>query len=74
MHRFNGLGRHIPHTRQLLRKLIHGRILCAPFDDARGRGYTLTATGTYAGLLGRKLTVKQGGGDGEIPSALNCTR
>jgi hypothetical protein len=61
-----GLGRHVPHTRQLLRKLIPGRIRCAPFHDARGRGYVLTATGTYAGLLSGKLAVKYGGGEGGI--------
>ena len=60
------LGRHVPHTRQLLRKLIPGRILCTPFNDVRGRGYTLSAVGTYAGLLGGKLTVKHSGGEGGI--------
>jgi hypothetical protein len=45
------LGRHIPQARQLLRKIIDGRIVCTPFDDARGRGYALTATGSYAWLL-----------------------
>jgi site-specific DNA recombinase len=60
------LGRHIPHTRQLLRKLIPGRIVCAPFADGRGRGYALSAVGTYAGLLGGKLMVKQSGGEGGI--------
>lgn len=44
------LGRHVPQTRQILRKLIPGRIVCTPFDDARGPGYALSATGTYAGL------------------------
>jgi hypothetical protein len=56
------LGRSIPQARQMLRKLIEGRIVCAPFQDARGRGYTLTATGTYAGLLNEKMLVKDGGG------------
>jgi hypothetical protein len=60
------LGRHVPQARQMLRKLIDGRILCTPFHDARGRGYTLTATGTYAGLLSEKLLVKDGGGEGGI--------
>lgn len=60
------LVRHIPHTRQLLRKLIPGRIVCTPFDDARGRGYVLAATGTYAGLLGQHIAVKQSGGEGGI--------
>jgi hypothetical protein len=56
------LGRHVPQTRQMLRKLISGRIQCVPFNDARGRGYNLAATGTYAGLLSEKLLVKDGGG------------
>jgi hypothetical protein len=60
------LGRHILHTRQLLRKLIPGRIVCTPFDDARGRGYVLAATGIYEGLLGQHIAVKQSGGEGGI--------
>jgi hypothetical protein len=60
------LGRHVPQTRQILRKLIPGRIVCTPFNDVRGRGYTLSAVGTYAGLLGGKLMVKQSGGEGGI--------
>lgn len=56
------LGRHVPQTRQMLRKLISGRIQCAPFNDTRGRGYNLAATGTYAGLLSEKMLVKDGGG------------
>ena len=46
------LGQHVPQARQMLRKLIYGRVICTPFDDHRGRGYELAATGTYAGLLG----------------------
>ncbi len=60
------LGRNIPQTRQILRKLIPGPIVCTPFNDARGRGYTLTATGSYAGLLAGSPTVKQSGGEGGI--------
>ena len=60
------LGRHVPHTRQILRKLIPGRILCTPFNDVRGRGYALSAVGSYEGLLSGKLTVKHGGGEGGI--------
>jgi len=36
----SGLGRHVTQTRQLLRKLIPGRILCTPFNEVwwrRGR-------------------------------------
>jgi hypothetical protein len=57
------LGLHVPHTRQLLRKLIQdeivngkrrpGRIVCTPLDDARGRGYVLTARVSYAGSSAR---------------------
>ncbi len=56
------LGRHVPQTRQLLRKIIDGRIVCTPFHDTRGRGYELAATGTYAGLLGDLGMVNNGGG------------
>lgn len=60
------LGRNIPQTRQALRKLIPGRIVCTPIDDARGRGYAIEATGTYAGLFGGKHSVKLSGGEGGI--------
>ena len=60
------LGKHVPQARQMLRKLIDSRIVCTPFHDVRGRGYELTATGTYAGLLGEKLLVSHGGGEGGI--------
>ena len=52
------LGQHIPQARQVLRKLIPdqtiegklvpGRIVCTPFDDARGQGYTFLAGGATA--------------------------
>ena len=70
-----GLGRHVPHTRQILRKLSPGRIRCAPFHDARGRGYTLSAVGSYEGLLSGKLAVKYGGGEGGLlPSLTDALR
>jgi hypothetical protein len=62
------LGQHVPQTRQMLRKLISGRIQCAPFNDARGRGYNLAATGTYARLLSEKMLVKDGGGGHPQPA------
>jgi hypothetical protein len=37
-----------------------------PFDEARGRGYVLAVTGTYAGLSGQHIAVKQSGGEGGI--------
>jgi hypothetical protein len=66
------LGRHIPQTRQLLRRLIQddivngkrrqGRIVCTPFENASGRGYEMRAKGTYVRLLRAGLVVKDGGG------------
>ena len=66
------LGQHIPQTRQVLRKLIPdqlvqgklvpGRILCTPFDDAQGQGYTFLASGSYSRLLGTGIAINNGGG------------
>ena len=66
------LGQHIPQTRQVLRKLIPdhvvegklvpGRLVCTPFDDARGQGYTFLARGSYSRLLGGVIAVNDGGG------------
>ena len=60
------LGRHVPQARQMLRKLIEGRIVCRPFDDERGRGYEVSATGNYAGLLRVPALLNEGGGEGGI--------
>ena len=66
------LGQHIPQTRQVLRKLIPdqliqgkrvpGRIVCTPFDDAQGQGYTFLARGSYSRLLGTGIAINDGGG------------
>ena len=66
------LGQHISQTRQVLRKLIPdqlvqgkrvpGRIVCTPFDDARGQGYTFLARGSYSRLLGSGIAINDGGG------------
>jgi DNA invertase Pin-like site-specific DNA recombinase len=60
------LGKHVPQTRQMLRKLLDGPILCTPFTDARGKGYEVTATGSYAGLFRVPVAVNDGGGEGGI--------
>ncbi|HMF85348.1 MAG TPA: hypothetical protein VK598_03270, partial [Nitrospiraceae bacterium] len=60
------LGKHVPQTRQMLRKLLDGPILCKPFTDARGKGYEVTATGSYAGLFRVPVAVNDGGGEGGI--------
>ena len=66
------LGQHIPQTRQILRKLIPdevvegkripGRLVCTPIDDARGKGYSFLARGSYSRLLGTGVAVNDGGG------------
>jgi site-specific DNA recombinase len=45
------LGRHVTQTRQILRKLLVGRLACEAFDDGRRRGYRFTGTVTYERLL-----------------------
>lgn len=59
-------GRHIPQARQMLRKLLDGRILCEPILEGEKRGYRFTATGTFDRLLtGTKvLGNSRGGGEG----------
>ncbi|MFQ5946774.1 MAG: recombinase family protein [Anaerolineae bacterium] len=57
------LGRHVPQARQMLRKLINGRLVCEPFEENGTRGYRFSATGTY----GRLLSGTQYVNDGRIP-------
>jgi site-specific DNA recombinase len=49
------LGRHVPQTRQILRKLIVGRLTCEAFEEGGQRGYRFTGQGTYEHLLPGKL-------------------
>jgi hypothetical protein len=75
------LGQHIPQTRQVLRKLfpdqlvqgrlVPGRIVCTPFDDVQGQGYTFLARGSYSRLLGAGIAIYDGGG-GHPQPALFC--
>lgn len=60
------LGRHIPQTRQMIRKVLDGPVFCTPFTDQRGRGYEIRASGSYAGLFKMPLAVNDGGGEGGI--------
>jgi site-specific DNA recombinase len=39
------------HARQILRKLLEGKLLFAPFADARGRGYEIHGRAVYGRLL-----------------------
>ena len=60
------LGRNVAQTRQVVRLLLEDRLVCAPFDDGRERGYTFTAMGTYRRLGARALAALEScnvGGD-----------
>ncbi len=48
------LGRHVPQTRQILRKLIVGRLTCEAFEKDGQRGYRFTGQGSYEPLLPSK--------------------
>ena len=53
------LGGDIPRTRQILRKLLVGRLECEAFDDGRRVGYRFKARGSYAELLPAALSTPQ---------------
>src|SRR5262249_42289742 len=61
------LTRHVTQARQVVRLLLERRLVCAPLDDATGRGYTFTAAGTYRRLGMPALeSVNVGGGSKEL--------
>jgi site-specific DNA recombinase len=45
------LGQDIPRTRQILRRLLVGRLRCRAFNEGQRVGYRFTARGSYASLL-----------------------
>src|SRR5262249_28178224 len=45
------LGQDIPRTRQILRRLLVGRLECEAFDEGARVGYRFKAKGSYAPLL-----------------------
>lgn len=49
------LGRDIPRTRQILRRLLMGRIECEAFVEGGRVGYRFTGTGSYGPLLPAEL-------------------
>ena len=64
---WNGLIRRHPiQARQMLRKILEGHVICTPFKDARGRGYEVSAAGSYAGLSRVPSAFNDGGGEGGI--------
>jgi site-specific DNA recombinase len=58
------LGRRIPQTRQLLRKLLIGRLECEGFVEPGGKGYRFRGEATYAGLLTGAAATSNGGSNG----------
>ncbi|MDE3242652.1 MAG: hypothetical protein KGO52_08060 [Nitrospirota bacterium] len=56
------LGRHTPQARQILRKLIEGKVICQPVLEGGRPGYQFAATGTYGRLFND--TNDGGGGQG----------
>jgi hypothetical protein len=56
------LGRHVPEARQILRKLIEGKLVCQPVLEAGRPGFQFAATGAYGGLF--EGTNDSGGGQG----------
>ena len=60
------LGRHLPQTRQILRKLVVGRVECEPFEDGDRPGYRVSGQGTYARLLPGGECATSIGGSNEL--------
>lgn len=56
------LSRHVPKTRQILRKLLDGPLVCEPFQEGGSRGYRFRGRGTYARLLSVRQATNDGGG------------
>ncbi len=59
------LGRHVTRARQMLRKVLDGRIVCEPFEENGVRGCRYRATGSYGRLFASGLASVNHGGGGE---------
>jgi hypothetical protein len=64
------LGRRTPQARQILRKLVVGRVMCEPFEDGDRRGYRVSGQGTYARLLPGGESATSIGGSNELRRAV----
>ncbi len=53
------LGKDIPRTRQILRRLLVGRLECEAFDEGKRVGYRFTGQGSYAPLLPAGLSTPE---------------
>ncbi len=63
------LGRHVPQARQMLRRLLEGRLVCEPFEDGGARGYAFSATDHRLGVPVLEA-VNVGGGPNGIRAPL----
>jgi DNA invertase Pin-like site-specific DNA recombinase len=45
------LGQHIPQARQMLRKLVDGRLLCTPYEENGQKGYRFAGRVSYQRVL-----------------------
>ncbi len=68
------LGRHLPQTRQILRKLVVGRVECEPFEEGDRRGYRVSGQGTYARLLSAGECATSVGGSNGIRTRVSALR
>lgn len=64
------LGRYTPQARQVLRKLLTGRIQCSPVEKDGVKGLAFTATGNYVRLIGQCSTGAEQVGPGGLPSTI----
>jgi site-specific DNA recombinase len=53
------LGKDIPRTRKILRRLLIGRLECEAFDEGKRVGYRFKAHGSYAPLLPAALSTPE---------------
>jgi hypothetical protein len=53
------LGQDIPRRRQILRRLLVGRLECEAFDEGKRVGYRFTARGSYVSLLPAELSTPE---------------
>jgi len=69
------LTRHVTQTRQVVRLLLEGRLVCQPFHNEDQKGYTFEATGTYR-RLGVPVveSVNVGGGPNGIRTRVSALR
>ncbi|MEE8492722.1 MAG: hypothetical protein V3S25_01650, partial [Nitrospirales bacterium] len=59
------LGRHVTRARQMLRKVLDGKIVCEPFEENGVRGCRYRATGSYGRLFASGIASVNHGGGGE---------